>query len=353
MAVIKLLAHRHCEAQTYRRDEILVLIAVENETVDKLDLVGTLVEIKSDREGQPVAAILSVVHSLHFHGAPYFSVLLESDFADSSRIAVAAFRCDKGGACCNLLPIHIHRLDYFLARSGNDHTDGPGVDGNRFRSLNGELLLGRLLCAFRFLLNLHKAGIVASCGYHGSDSHPFDGSVRPFCHSPPVGWNYVPAHLQLECGVRVYLAFFERNAEAHRLVELGSLAYPVQGSLAERLGVYVLVTEVLDGCPGQGGTESEPPLAIGFAVHIVEQQLRVNPVLDSSLRAHQLYVVPMVGLQKVSGVAVLFDDCGIRFSGVAAETGCGIVVAAETYIVQLHLGAVCKDSSSLLRSFED
>ncbi len=127
----------------------------------------------------------------------------------------------------------------------------------------------------------------------------------------------------------------------------------MERSLAERLLDYLGIGEILDGGAGEGGAESEPAFRIWVGVVVVEKELAVHPVLHSALDVHQLDMVPAVGFEQVARVGVFLDDGRVRLSGVAAETGRGVAVASEPYVIELHLGAVGEHSVALGAALED
>ncbi len=130
------------------------------------------------------------------------------------------------------------------------------------------------------------------------------------------------------------------------------MSYPVERSLAEWLLSHLGVAEILDGGAGEGGAESEPAFRIRVRVVVVEEEPAVHPVLHPSLDAHQLDMVPAVGFEQMARVCVFLDDGRVRLSGVAAEAGGGVVVAAEAHVVEFHLGAVGEYSATLCAALE-
>ena len=170
VAIVKLLAHRDAEAQTERADEILVLVSVEYETVDKLDLVGILEEIESHDKWQPLPSRGAAVHAFHLDGASDVSVLLKGHIADTAGVLLAAFGGDEVSAAGNLHVIDIHSLDKLVAAFRDDDADRAGVDlevpspvEHKLARTLGAAVSGRLgnLPAGSFC-DLDQAGLVAS-----------------------------------------------------------------------------------------------------------------------------------------------------------------------------------------------
>ena len=58
MAIVDLLAHRDREDDAEAFDEVLLVIAVENDGVDQADGLRARVEIEAHREGQPLAGTI-------------------------------------------------------------------------------------------------------------------------------------------------------------------------------------------------------------------------------------------------------------------------------------------------------
>ncbi len=68
MAVVHLLTHGHYERDGHTFDEVLLLIAIEDEGVDHADLFLAAIKVEADYEGQPLATTLrSFVHAFDFH----------------------------------------------------------------------------------------------------------------------------------------------------------------------------------------------------------------------------------------------------------------------------------------------
>ena len=137
MTVVQLFAHGHIEAYAQGTDEIALLLAVVGDGVHHLHLVATLVEIESNCEGQPRAALSRVVTVDADHGAhlslafPVCGIDTTGEIAETKVFHTILIRlvlrgANQSSAFCNLRSIEDETVNQSLATSGEIGFQGTG-----------------------------------------------------------------------------------------------------------------------------------------------------------------------------------------------------------------------------------
>jgi hypothetical protein len=90
VAVVQLFAHRHCEDHAEPADEILFVIAIEDDRMDHADRRGARIEVQAHDERKPLA-IRALVDALESHHRAHRAALLDGralDFAAEGSAAI-------------------------------------------------------------------------------------------------------------------------------------------------------------------------------------------------------------------------------------------------------------------------
>ena len=86
MSVVELIAQGNIHADAQRTDEIMVLVAVVDKTVDDTHLSAALIEIKSDRKRKPVARAIGM-EAVCTHDGSDVTAALQTDVGDLALIS--------------------------------------------------------------------------------------------------------------------------------------------------------------------------------------------------------------------------------------------------------------------------
>ena len=195
-AVAGLVAHGHVELEAEAANEVLVLVAIEDDGVDDADGSLASVEVETHGEGQPLtmrdgAAMLAFDLDDGADG----TLLLDGDVRDGADVALAAgrvFRVVRGAALQNAdeladtgdgLAGDAHRGDEVGAGERDGALERTGVDedllavvpdgeGGADRSRAGE----------------QRERALKSGGENAGEAGPLDGAVGPVGERPGLEW---------------------------------------------------------------------------------------------------------------------------------------------------------------------
>ena len=124
MTVVDLLAHGHREGQAQPADEVLLLVAVEEEGVQEAHRALPGVEVQPDDERQPFPApLIRLVNALDLHHRAHRAGLFHVDHPDQAGVAFparASLRltvgsvlpdADKPRPACDNAPVDGHGIE--------------------------------------------------------------------------------------------------------------------------------------------------------------------------------------------------------------------------------------------------
>ena len=143
VAIVYLLAHRHGEGEAEPVDEVLRVVAVEDDRVHQAHGLGAAVEVQAHRERQPLARVI-LMHAFDLDHRAHRPALLHRDLLDvagelgeaqdAGRRTVFQ-RADQASVARHHAPVDSHRLDKCRPLLRNAALQLAGVDIDCLRRL--------------------------------------------------------------------------------------------------------------------------------------------------------------------------------------------------------------------------
>ena len=232
MAVLHLLAQRHSKRDAEAVDEVLLLVAIEEDRVHHPHRRLTRVKIEPHVERQPLAArIHALVDALELHHRTHRAGLLDGDFLDQAVKLLARahlVRCVLGSALQDADELHraddraaldrhgVHQVR--AARQRDRAFERPAIDNDRLAVVRDPQSAQRAGGRRRTRGRRTRGQRNWACQPGGHDrgkAAPFDGAVRPGCQRPRLHGQVLALRAQAESRAALDGALRPGNPQTH------------------------------------------------------------------------------------------------------------------------------------------